>query len=88
MLWGLREVDDRRRLRQAHVEPVDDRPRPLPQSTRWSTLVTGLTAGAHTYKWAHKVVSGTTGAIAYGTAASPVVTDYGPAIMAIIPYVA
>lgn len=45
-------------------------------------LITGLSAGAHTYKAAFKAVSGTV-TLSYGTQASPATTDQGPFVMAI-----
>ena len=45
-------------------------------------LITGLSAGSHTYKAAFKAVSGSPG-VTYGTQASPVATDPGPFNMTI-----
>lgn len=45
-------------------------------------LVTGLSAGSHTYKAAFKSTSGTT-SVSYGTQASPASTDTGPFVMTI-----
>jgi hypothetical protein len=46
-------------------------------------IVTGLSAGSHTYKWGQSSVSGATVGIRYGTQASPAAADPGPALMAI-----
>ena len=76
MFLGLREST----TNVAYAKAQQSAPGTL--RTALGMLVTGLSAGSHTYKAAFKSVSGTVG-VSYGTQASPATTDPGPFTMTI-----
>jgi hypothetical protein len=76
--WGLRESTNDISYRKMTTDTSTPRTR---ETILY--LVTGLSAGAHTYKWAFKAITAGTATCDYGTEASPTAAAPGPAVMSI-----